>query len=290
MKTLTVYNSKGGVAKSTLAALLGEWLVSRGHRVVIVDLDRQGSQSEIFRLLDPDGLASEALHLVFKRKVSALAALTPVAAERLPEGAAARGGGLWVLQGGPQSVEAIDEVAANPVRYRLVNTADIVRGPLRELAGWQDEAGRGFDYAILDMGPSDQVAALAGLVATDWLVIPTTTELLSLARIGPVLEEAEVAAQENPALRVLGIVTVMNTRYFGGLVKSQVTQVGEQYLRETYDGLLLRDEKGEPVDIRYHEAWKKAMWAGGSLLDGLHGPALADAQRFLTTVGRVLEG
>jgi cellulose biosynthesis protein BcsQ len=272
-----------------LAALIAEWLTSRGCRVVIVDLDRQGSQSEIFRLLGPDGRAEEALHLVFRRKTSALAALTAVAAERLPDGAVARGGALWVLQGGPQSVEAIDEVADNPVRYRLVNTADIVRGPLRELAAWQDDQGRGFDYAILDMGPSDQVAALAGLVATDWLLIPTTTELLSLARIAPVLEEAEVAAQENPLLRVLGIVTVMNTRYFGGLVKSQVTQVGEQYLRETYEGLLLRDEKGEPVDIRYHESWKKAMWAGGSLLDALSGPALADAQRFLTTVGRVLE-
>lgn len=290
MKTLTVYNSKGGVAKSTLAALIAEWFASRGCRVVLVDLDRQGSQSEIFRLLGPDGLASEGLHLVFKRKTSALTALTPVAAERLPEGTVARGGGVWVMQGGPQSVEAIDEVAANPVRYRLVNTADIVRGPLRELAGWQDETGRGLDYAILDMGPSDQVAALAGLVATDWLLIPTTTELLSLARIGPVLEEAEVAAQENPALRVLGIVTVMNTRYFGGLVKSQVTQVGEQYLRETYDGLLLRDEKGEAVDIRYHEGWKKAMWSGRSLLDTLNGPALADAQRFLTTVVRGMEG
>jgi chromosome partitioning protein len=289
MKVLTVYNSKGGVAKSTLVALLGEWLSSRGCRVVILDLDRQGSQSEIFRLLGPDGLSSEALHLVVKRQVSALAALTPVAAGRLPEGTAARGGALWVLQGGPQSVEAIDEVASNPVRYRLANPVDIVRGPLRELATWRDEDGRGFDYAILDMGPSDQIAALAGLVATDWLLIPTTTELLSLTRIAPVLEEAEVAAQENPALGVLGIVTVMNTRYFGGLVKSQVTQVGEQYLRETYEGLLLRDEKGEPVDIRYHEAWKKAMWAGGSLLDGLSGLAEADAQRFLTTVGKVLE-
>ena len=68
-----------------------------------------------------------------------------------------------------------------------------------------------------------------------------------------------------------------------------MTQVGEQYLRETYEGLLLRDEKGEPVDIRYHETWKKAMWAGGSLLDALSGSALTDAQRFLTTVGEALE-
>lgn len=290
MKTLTVYNSKGGVAKSTLAALIAEWFASQGDRVVVVDLDRQGSQSEIFDLIGPDGRADEALHLVLKRQVHVLAALTLVAEERLPQGTAARGGEVWVLQGGLRSSEAFDEIVANPVRYRLANTVELVRQPLQELAAWRDGNGRGFDLAVLDMGPSDQLAALAGLVATDWLVIPTTTELLSLTRVAAVLEEVDVARQEQPGLGVLGIVSVMSTKYFGGLVKSEVTQVGEQFLLSNYGGLLLRDGKGDLVDIRYHEGWKKAMWAGRSLLDTLSGPALADAQRFLKALAERMEG
>jgi len=65
---LTVYLSKGGVAKSTLAALIAEYLAALGNTVVLLDLDRQGSQSEIFDLIGPDGRTDEVLpHRLRKR-------------------------------------------------------------------------------------------------------------------------------------------------------------------------------------------------------------------------------
>ena len=43
MKTLVLANHKGGVGKSAVATLLAQYCVRRGHRVLAIDLDHQGS-------------------------------------------------------------------------------------------------------------------------------------------------------------------------------------------------------------------------------------------------------
>jgi len=268
---LTVYLSKGGVAKSTLAALIAEYLAALGNTVVLLDLDRQGSQSEIFDLIGPDGRTDEVLHQVLMRRLDVLAALTAVPGERLPALDDHERGELYVLQGGPQTSEAIDAILANPVRFKIADTLDVVRKPIRDLGGFAD-------YVVMDMGPSDQVAALAGLVATDALLIPTTSDFLSVSRIAAVMEEVEVARQAQP-LSVLGIVQVMTRYYFGRLRKSKTVQVGEEYLRTNYGDLLLRDDRGV-IDLPYDEAWRNMMWAGQSVL-GTENKARGDALRFL---------
>lgn len=278
---VTLYLSKGGVAKSTLAALLAEYLAASGFRTVLIDLDRQGSQSEIFDLVSDDGLASEVLHMVFKRRVDILSALTPIPNDRVPRIADRPPGALYVVQGGPQSKEAIDEILANPVRFKIANTLDIIRQPVLDLAGYAD-------YVIMDMGPADQVSAIAGLVATDELIIPTMADFLSVSRIASVLEEVEVARQAKPDLRVLGIVPVMTRYYFGGLRKSRNVQVGEEFLNANYADLLLSDSRGM-IDIPYNEAWRNVMWAGQSLLTAdVSGKVRADALRFLNAVSAEL--
>lgn len=51
--TITVANFKGGVAKTTSAVTLAQGLSMRGHRVLILDLDPQGSATTLFGVL-PD--------------------------------------------------------------------------------------------------------------------------------------------------------------------------------------------------------------------------------------------
>lgn len=269
---ITVYLSKGGVGKTTLVALLAWFLAALGYRVVIIDLDRQGSQSAVFDLLDDTGRGGEVLHQVLKRRLDILSALTPVPElPRLPDFTP---GSLHVAQGGPQTMDAIGDIAANPVRYRVANPNDIVRGPIHELNSFAD-------IVLLDMGPGDQRAVLAGLAATDCLLIPTKMDFLSVMRIAPSLEDVAVAQQVNPNLRVVGIVPMVTNYYFGGLHKSHNVQAGEDFLTETYGDLLLKDN-GQLLDLPYREEVHKAMWAGVPLLsDKLSRPARLEMLRLL---------
>jgi chromosome partitioning protein len=276
--TLAVYLSKGGVAKSTLVAVLALYLAGRGQRVVVIDFDRQGSQSALFDLLDATLRGDEVLHLVLKRRVDILAALTPIPTEAIPQIDGCTPGTLAVIQGGPQTELAIDEIAANPVLYRLASTLDILRGALRPLAGQAD-------VVLIDMGPSDQVMAIAGLMAADAVLIPTTVDYLSVVRIVSVLEEIDVVRDIRPELEVLGIVPTMTKYYFGGLRPAKNVQVGKQMLDETYGDLLLTDSKGRTIDLPEHDDWKNAQWAGRSVLTmDVHRGVRESALRFARTI------
>lgn len=45
---VSLLNLKGGVGKTTTTANLGAWLTRRGWRVVLIDLDLQGSLTTLF--------------------------------------------------------------------------------------------------------------------------------------------------------------------------------------------------------------------------------------------------
>lgn len=57
--TITVANFKGGVAKTTTAVTLAQGLSMRGHRVLLIDLDPQGSATTLFGVL-PDAEVEES--------------------------------------------------------------------------------------------------------------------------------------------------------------------------------------------------------------------------------------
>ncbi len=277
-RVITVYLSKGGVAKSTITSLIGLFLAGLGFRVVIIDMDRQGSQSQVFDLVDETGKGSEVLHLVLQRRIDIAAALTSIPAEMIPSYNPDARGELSVVQGGPQSKLAIDEIAVNPIRFKIASTLEILRGPVERLAGIAD-------FVVVDMGPSDQITALAGLVATDELIIPTTMDYLSVARIPSVMEEIEVARQIHPDLRVLGILPVMTRTYFGGLRVARNVQAGKQMLEASYGQLLFRDGKDRLVDIAYHEHWNDVRWTGESVLTADVSRSVRDnALKFLTSM------
>lgn len=253
--TITIYNSKGGVGKTTLVSLLGVYLAAKGRSVAIIDLDQQGSQSLVFDLVDEAGRSLELLHRVIKRELDMTAALMEADLRLIPD-LGSEPGALFIAPGGPQTKEAIEDVVANPVRFKVASPLDIVRQPIAQLTGV-------VDVVLIDMGPSDQVSALAGLVATDALIIPTLMDLWSVERVAAVMEEVAVA-QQAQAVRVAGIIPTMTRYYFGRLRKSQAMQAGETYLKANYDELL-RDGNGT-VDLPYHEDFRKAAWVGETVL------------------------
>ena len=58
MKIIWVSNIKGGVGKTTTAAVLAVGLVEKGYRVLVVDSDPQANLSMCFMREQPDGIPS----------------------------------------------------------------------------------------------------------------------------------------------------------------------------------------------------------------------------------------
>src|SRR4051812_39499024 len=61
MRVLAIGNQKGGVAKTTTAAVLGMLLSRAGHRVHLIDMDPQASLTSTFGRRDDDGYLYDAM-------------------------------------------------------------------------------------------------------------------------------------------------------------------------------------------------------------------------------------
>ena len=61
-KTIAVCNQKGGVAKTTSTAAISSELARRGYKVLMIDLDSQGSLSKVFLKTDPEETIADTLN------------------------------------------------------------------------------------------------------------------------------------------------------------------------------------------------------------------------------------
>lgn len=52
MKIITFAAIKGGVGKTTLAYIYGEWLANQGSRILFIDLDHQSNLTQTYQIYD----------------------------------------------------------------------------------------------------------------------------------------------------------------------------------------------------------------------------------------------
>jgi chromosome partitioning protein len=171
-KILTIANLKGGVGKTTLTVnLAGYFSQNRKKRVLIVDLDFQGSASGVLlkaakREVYGDRSLADALisgHLSGLDVVERSVDLGPVLqAVRLVEAGA-------TLQNTEDSLL---------LRWLLGTTEHDVRFHLAETL-LSDEVQKRFDLIIIDVGPRLTTASISALCASTHLLIPTNLDRLS---------------------------------------------------------------------------------------------------------------
>ncbi len=189
---LTFFNNKGGVGKTSLVYHLAWMFAERGVRVMAVDLDSQANLTAAF--LDDDRLAklwheNTSVSTIF-RSVKPLLDIgdnAPVDYQQVSERLALIPGDLALSGFADELSAAWTQALGDKNKAR----------PFRILAAfWRtaQEAAARFeaDLILFDVGPNLGAINRAALLATDHVVVPLGTDLVSLQglrNLGPVLRD-----------------------------------------------------------------------------------------------------
>jgi cellulose biosynthesis protein BcsQ len=234
MKTLALFNNKGGVGKTSLAYHLGYMFAELGHRVVFADLDPQANLSSA--CLDEARLEQlwklkprPTIYGAIEKLRRGLGDVEPLAAEPVT-------GSIVLVPGDLQLSELEDDLSQQwPKCLDRDERAFRVTTALHRVVA--DVGGRaGADIAVLDIGPNFGAINRAALIAADYVLVPVAPDLFSmqgLENVGPRLakwrDEWRDRVARAPALdftlpggamQPLGYVVARHSVLAGGAVKA----------------------------------------------------------------------
>jgi len=163
--TITMANFKGGVSKTTTTVTLAQGLAMRGHRVLVVDLDPQGSATTLFGIspnLDVE-LDDTAALLFDGTETSLNYAIRP---------------SYW---------PGVDVVCAGPLLFNAE-----FQLPSRQMKEpgfefWRvldrglDEARENYDVILIDTAPMLSYVVINALLAADGVIIPMPPATMDFA-------------------------------------------------------------------------------------------------------------
>jgi chromosome partitioning protein len=155
MKIIAFANQKGGVGKTTSAITLAHGLALQGRRTLLVDLDPQGHVAFALGLEKAPGL----YRLVCLE-------------EKLPRVVVNARPNLDILPGDKRTEQVKRLIAVSNFRETIL--AEVLR------------LSR-YDVILIDMAPSLDVLHLNGLVASDYVIIPTRLDALAIDGVKEIL-------------------------------------------------------------------------------------------------------
>jgi cellulose biosynthesis protein BcsQ len=205
---IAVLNLKGGVGKTTVTAHLGAALAQRGYRVLVVDLDLQGSltgmllpQDKINQLFAGKLLMQHFLSRSAEDKTTKITEFAQRVFD-IPES----GGSLSVVG----TTDALAYAELNLTMQWLLHSGQRDTRFLLRKALHLMGVGKEYDIVLLDCPPVVNISCVNALAASDFLLIPTTLSAVSLARVPQLVKRLfrseKFLKHINHDLRILGLV------------------------------------------------------------------------------------
>lgn len=187
-----ILNEKGGVGKTTTATTMAYLLAQQGRKVALIDFDGQGHSSIICGVSNPN-----------KLEITVATLMNCMASEQeLPPLES------YVIR----SKNGIDLIPANSqlfVLERNLCSIDFREYKLRE---YIDTIRDGYDFIIIDCMPQIGTPMVNVLMASDRIIIPTQSEILSAQGLSELLlHYHRIKRGGNEKLTVDGILITMDS-------------------------------------------------------------------------------
>jgi chromosome partitioning protein len=227
-KIIALVNQKGGVGKSNASFNIAVGLAKQGKKVLVVDLDPQGSLTESMGFQNPDMLEITVSTILAK-------VISSIPIEK-NEGILHHDEGVDLL---PANIElsGIDVSLVNTMSRELI------------LKEYIDQIKSQYQYIIIDNMPSLGMLTINALAAADSVIIPTQTHYLSIKGMEQLLKTiTKVKKQINPNLKVEGVLLTMVDK------RTNFAKDISKLIRDTYDDRLRIFKNEIPLSIRAAEA------------------------------------
>lgn len=188
-KVIAVVNQKGGTGKTTTTENLGIGLVKEGNKVLLIDMDPQGSLTISLGYPRPDEMyptISDVLGNIIQESL-----LDP------REGIIQHREGVELMPG---------NIELSGMEVSLVN----IMSRETVLKQYLEHIKKEYDYILLDCMSSLGMITMNALVAADSVLIPVQAQYLSAKGLEQLLQTVgKVRRQINPRLKIDGIILTM---------------------------------------------------------------------------------
>lgn len=223
-ETLALISRKGGNGKTSTASAITAGFLSKGYRVLVIDMDGQGSISHIMRA-EPGP--------------SVLDVLT----------------GEADIRAAIQHTDAGDIIAANPgLDMADMSLTGQGRFLLRDAL---EDVKADYDLIVLDTLPAFGALTLNAIAAASGVVVPSQSDVLSLKSLGQTYDLIQSARQAvNPSLAIWGILltrynprSVLNRDIADAFTEAAASMGTRLFDARIRDGIAVKEAQARQQDI-----------------------------------------
>ncbi|MGG7190615.1 ParA family protein [Clostridium paraputrificum] len=201
MKKVSIFNIKGGVAKTTSTANLGAVLSQEGKKVLLIDLDPQSNLTKLFKAYSMDDLTISDVLLDKDLDITKVIKHTDF-----------------------ENIDILPSNVTLAFAERKI-LLDVSRSQQNRLAKALKNI-EGYDYCIIDCPPALNMITVNALCATDEVIVPIKIDKFALDGLEYLLDSIEEIKDEfNPNLNFKGCFITMDSA-------TTVNKVIKQSLKE----------------------------------------------------------
>lgn len=204
MRTIAVAHHKGGTAKTTTTVNLAAALAEAGHRVLVIDMDPQGSASAWLGVRDPEYSVIDAIrdgkdlaHVVYETTAP----------------------GVQLVAASPELIVAGSD-----------EETDTALGFIKAM----ERLAPLWDFVLVDCPPSLGYLGVAPLAVCDEVLVPVEAHVLAVAGLSSLMETiGRVSGRLNPKLKITGVLAcrVDNTSHSRMVVERLARRFPRTFMR-----------------------------------------------------------